>query len=121
MKFSEKLFQIFAMARQMGWLGIPHTDACRVEQCMAALRVFYTTLPVFVLHDMCMYLRQDCKFSSNLLSSLISRTYQHIRTWMRERQELEVLIYISACSVLPCRFQFITIGYSRSRISTVLD
>jgi hypothetical protein len=49
---------------------------------MAALRIFLPILPVFVLHDICMYLRQDGKFSSNLLH-LISRTF-HVgsgKTW----------------------------------------
>lgn len=72
----------------------------------------FTILPVFVLHDICMYVRQDGKFSSNLLLLLISRTYQHILASGKSRVR-SCVVYIPPCLCAP-----ISVPVYHLRIST---
>jgi hypothetical protein len=85
------------------------TDACRVVQCIAALRIFlHSSFPsLSCMTYACIY-AQDGKFSS------ISSHVRPGKTWG------DSYIYRS-CSVLPFRFQFIIIGYLGRQASTSLN
>lgn len=78
----------------------------------------FAILPVFVLHDRCMHVRQDGKFSSNLLLLLISRTYQHILESGKSWGAFMYRIYttLSLCSHFGSSLSSLDIYRSTSRL-----
>lgn len=102
--------------------GIPGTDACRVVQCMAALRIFSPSFPSLSCMTYACILRQEGKFSSNLLlSAHLTYVPTGSRSGCWKRQELGAFIYriyttLSLCSHFGSSLSTPNIYRSTSRL-----